>query len=90
MYNLTVDIDHTYYVLADATPVLVDNACSGTSGNTPATLNGTAIHGQFSEFLNDVGGDYSGARTPQSGNRIDASRPLTDQSDNRRRYLLCT
>ncbi|WP_230195997.1 polymorphic toxin-type HINT domain-containing protein [Streptomyces coriariae] len=34
MYNLTVDDLHTYYVLADATPILVHNACGPSGGGT--------------------------------------------------------
>jgi Restriction endonuclease fold toxin 9/Pretoxin HINT domain len=73
MYNLTVDTIHTYYVIVGTAPVLVHNACSTTSGNTPAAMSGMEIHGRFSDFLNDVGSGYSGRRTLPSGKRIDGA-----------------
>jgi hypothetical protein len=36
MYNLTIDTDHTYYVIAGTTPVLVHNQGPCNSGNFPA------------------------------------------------------
>jgi hypothetical protein len=73
VYNFTVADLHTYYVMAHDEPVLVHNACSKTSGNNPAARNGTAIHGDFSTFLNGVGNGYSGARQLPSGRRIDGA-----------------
>ncbi|HET6531340.1 MAG TPA: polymorphic toxin-type HINT domain-containing protein, partial [Actinoplanes sp.] len=72
-HNFTVAEIHTYYVMANNTPVLVHNACSRTSGNNVAARNGTAIHGDFDRFLRDVGNGYSGARTLSSGRRIDGA-----------------
>ncbi|MCA2218708.1 polymorphic toxin-type HINT domain-containing protein [Jidongwangia harbinensis] len=71
VYNFTVAGLHTYYVMAHDEPVLVHNACSRTSGNNPAARNGTAIHGDFSTFLNGMGNGYSGARTLSTGRKID-------------------
>jgi hypothetical protein len=73
VYNFTVAGLHTYYVMANDEPVLVHNACSRTSGNNPAARNGTAIHGDFSTFLNGVGNGYTGARQLPTGRRIDGA-----------------
>jgi hypothetical protein len=72
-HNFTVAEIHTYYVMANNTPVLVHNACSRTSGNNVAARNGTAIHGDFSNFLNALGNGYTGARTLGNGWRIDGA-----------------
>jgi RHS repeat-associated protein len=82
MHNLTIANTHTYYVVADSTPVLVHNGCSPTSGANAANLGGTAIHGEFSDFLNDVGNGYSGARTLSDRTRVDGvyTDPVTKQA----------
>jgi hypothetical protein len=71
VYNFTVAGLHTYYVMAHDEPVLVHNACSRTSGNNPAARNGTAIHQDFSDYLFQAGSGFRGARTLQTGRRID-------------------
>ncbi|MFJ9633989.1 polymorphic toxin-type HINT domain-containing protein [Streptomyces sp. NPDC101175] len=55
-HDLTVDVTHTYYVLAGATPVLVHN-CNGKLADLPVHERPTRFYAKASEMLDRIQGN---------------------------------